>query len=88
LRIDTILPRSMVTCAGPLATRNCEPRQARKGAAAAMDVCAGVGTVWVAAKFSQYMSGILILRTIMGFPKRLAGQVFLMYDVGLISNII
>jgi hypothetical protein len=34
------------------------------------------------------MSGILILRTIMGFPKRLAGQVFLMYDVGLISNII
>ncbi len=49
MRIDTILSRSMVTCAGPLATRNCEPRQARKGAAAAVDVCAGVGTVWVAA---------------------------------------
>lgn len=38
----------MVARAGPLATRNCEPRQARKGATAAVDVCAGVGTVWVA----------------------------------------
>lgn len=38
----------MVICIGPLATRNCEPRQARKGATTAVDVCAGVGTVWVA----------------------------------------
>ena len=41
----------MVTRAGLLATRNCEPRQARKGAAAAVDVCAGVGTVRVASIF-------------------------------------
>ena len=40
----------MVARAGPLATRNCESRQARKGAAAAVDVCAGVGTVRVAAQ--------------------------------------
>ncbi len=38
----------MVARTGPLATRNCEPRQARKGATTAVDVCAGVGTVWVA----------------------------------------
>ncbi len=35
----------MVACAGPLATRNCESRQVRKEATAAVDVCAGVGTV-------------------------------------------
>ncbi len=38
----------MVARAGPLATRNCESRQIRKEATAAVDVCAGVGTVWVA----------------------------------------
>lgn len=38
----------MVAHAGPLATLNCEPRQVRKEATAAVDVCAGVGTVWVA----------------------------------------
>lgn len=38
----------MVACAGPLATRNCESRQVRKEATAAVDVCAGVGTVRVA----------------------------------------
>jgi hypothetical protein len=32
----------MVALAGPLATTSCEPRQARKGAAAAMDSGAGV----------------------------------------------
>ena len=47
----------MVACAGPLATRNCEPRQTRKGAAAAVDVCAGVGTVRAAARlFLSYMA--------------------------------
>jgi len=35
----------MVVGAGPLATRSCEPRQTRKGAAAAADVGAGV---WLA----------------------------------------
>lgn len=38
----------MVACAGPLATRYCESRQVRKEATAAVDVCAGVGTVRVA----------------------------------------
>ena len=38
----------MVARAGLPATRNCESRQVRKEAAAAMDVCAGVGTVRVA----------------------------------------
>jgi len=36
---------SMVPHIGPLATRNCEPRQARKGAAAAVASCAGVWLV-------------------------------------------
>ena len=39
----------MVTHSGPLATTSCEPRQARKGAAAAADSGAGVWLVWVAA---------------------------------------
>ena len=39
---------SMVTHSGPLATIGCEPRQARKGAAAAADSSAGVWLVWVA----------------------------------------
>ena len=34
----------MVACIGPRATQNCEPRQARKGAAAAVDACA---VVWL-----------------------------------------
>jgi len=38
----------MVACIGPLATVNCEPRQAWKGAAAAVDPCAGVWWVRVA----------------------------------------
>jgi len=38
----------MVTRAGPLATINCEPRQARKGAAAAVISGAGVWLVRVA----------------------------------------
>ncbi len=37
----------MVTCAGPLATTSCEPRQARKGAAVAADSGAGVWLVQV-----------------------------------------
>lgn len=37
----------MVTHAGPLATRSCEPRQAWKGAAAAVDLSAGVWLVQV-----------------------------------------
>jgi len=38
----------MVICAGPLATQSCEPRQARKGAAAAVVAGAGVWLAWVA----------------------------------------
>ena len=38
----------MVARIGPLATRRCEPGQARKGATAAADVCAGVWLVRVA----------------------------------------
>ncbi len=38
----------MVACAGPSATISCEPRQARKGAAAAVDSGAGVWLVQVA----------------------------------------
>ncbi len=38
----------MVACAGPLATISCEPRQARKGAAAAVASSAGVWLVQVA----------------------------------------
>ncbi len=41
----------MVARTGPPATRNCEPRQARKGAAAAVDVGAGVWLVWVTSIF-------------------------------------
>jgi len=39
-----LLPSNMIPlgCAGPLATMHCEPRQARKGAAAAMFLCAEV----------------------------------------------
>ncbi len=39
------------SCVGPLATRSCEPRQVRKEAAAAMDVCAGV---WLARATTLY----------------------------------
>ena len=44
----TMLLYLMVAYAGLPATRSCEPRQARKGAAVAMDVGAGVRRVWVA----------------------------------------
>ncbi len=44
----------MVAPVGPPATRNCEPRQARKGATVAMDVCAGM---WLAGAIA--FSGIL-----------------------------
>jgi len=37
----------MVAIIGPLATISCEPRQARKGAAAAVNLCAGVWLVVV-----------------------------------------
>ena len=39
----------MVACAGLPATRSCEPRQTRKGAAVTADAGAGVGTVRAAA---------------------------------------
>jgi len=38
----------MVAWMGPLATINREPGQAWKGAAAAVDLCAGVWLVWAA----------------------------------------
>ncbi len=41
----------MVTRIGPLATKSCEPGQARKGAAAAAVSCAGVRLVRVAARY-------------------------------------
>jgi len=41
----------MVVSVGPLATRSCEPRQIRKEAAAAADVCAGVWLARAAALF-------------------------------------
>jgi len=44
----------MAACAGPLATISCEPRQARKGAAAAVDSGAGVWLVQVASQFSDH----------------------------------
>lgn len=44
----------MVACAGPLATRNREPGQARKGAAAAVEACAGV---WLASAAAPVRSG-------------------------------
>ena len=42
----------MVACIGPLATIDCEPGQARKGAAAAVDSGAGVWLVRAAALFT------------------------------------
>ena len=41
----------MVARAGLSATIDCKPRQARKGATVAVDSCAGVGRVRVAAYF-------------------------------------
>lgn len=38
---------------GPPATRNCEPRQARKGAAAAVASCAGVWLILTATLLIQ-----------------------------------
>ena len=43
----------MATCAGPLATKNCELRQARKGATAAVASSAGVWLVRVATLLVQ-----------------------------------
>ena len=45
----------MVAPVGPLATTNCEPRQTRKGAAAAMDSGAGV---WRAGVATTLHSGV------------------------------
>ncbi len=47
----------MVDRIGPLAMTGCEPRQARKGAAAAADSCAGVWLIREAALF--WLSGWL-----------------------------
>ena len=41
----------MVVLVGPLAMIGCEPRQTRKGAAAAADSCAGVWLAGVATLF-------------------------------------
>ena len=43
----------MVACTGPPATRSCEPRQARKGAAVAMDAGAGARRVNVQASHNR-----------------------------------
>ncbi len=47
----------MVARAGSPATRSCEPRQARKGAAAAADASAGVQLVRAAAFASSFEAG-------------------------------
>ena len=49
------LARSMVTRIGPLATISREPGQARKGAAAAVDLGAGVWLVRVATLYIRIM---------------------------------
>jgi DNA polymerase III subunit gamma/tau len=46
----------MVVRAGPPATRSREPGQARKGAAAAVDVCAGVWLAWSASPLTSLPS--------------------------------
>ncbi len=51
-------PPIMVVSVGPLATRNCEPRQVRKEAAAAMDTCAGV---WLARAATLFLLQITII---------------------------
>lgn len=48
----------MVARIGPLATENCEPGQAWKGAAAAVDSCAGVWLVRAAALIDPGLSGL------------------------------
>lgn len=44
----------MVARIGPLATKNCEPGQAWKGAAAAVNSCAGVWRIRAAANVTGY----------------------------------
>ena len=46
----------MVACVGPLATKNCEPRQARKGAAVTADSCAEVWLIQVAAHIYEMLT--------------------------------
>ncbi len=53
-----------VARAGLPAARNCEPRQARKGAAAAVDAGAGIGTVWAA--FISHILRFFIARRFWG----------------------
>jgi hypothetical protein len=66
----------MVAFTGPLATRNCESRQVRKEATAAVDVCDGVGAVWAAAIFFiSYLYGIC------ENSKRFAVMGFLIYSI-------
>jgi hypothetical protein len=57
----------MVARIGPLATTNCEPRQARKGAAAAATSGAGVWLVWVAA-LRRLLLKLLIAYRFQGSP--------------------
>lgn len=70
----------MVACAGPLATRNCESRQVRKEATAAVDVCAGVGTVRVASNIYSIIKSTHMTLVWIENPKRFAGKALLMYD--------
>ena len=51
-----IILRSMVACFGPLATIDCGPSQARKGAASAVDSGAGVRLVQVTTFSCNYSS--------------------------------
>jgi len=57
----------MVACAGPLATIGCEPRQARKGAAAAADSCAGVWLVQVASILKLELERLTRINELSGF---------------------
>ncbi len=51
----------MVTRIGPLATINCEPRQARKGATAAVDSGAGVWLVRVATQLMASFESLFLM---------------------------
>jgi len=44
----------MVACIGPLATKDCEPRQAWKGAAVAVTTGAGVWLVQAATLYADF----------------------------------
>lgn len=71
----------MVARIGPLATLRCEPGQARKGATAAADVCAGVWLVRVATLNSFIYTYLVMARQALAARDAEAG--YLRYASGL-----